>query len=161
MSTFKIFKKRLQYKCFPVNFAKFLRTPILKNTSGLMFLFLKADEEVWLKLMITFCNSVFILKIFLKISNLSLNYTNFCKILLKKLRCQHCLTLSSPFIFQKTTDLQEKKNDFGNFRARFVGSPNMASYSLGLFSSHNLMVILMQSSNFSKRSRKAIILTFT
>ena len=25
------FKKRLQYSCFPVNIAKFLRAPILKN----------------------------------------------------------------------------------------------------------------------------------
>ena len=25
------FKKRLQHRCFPVKFAKFLRTPILKN----------------------------------------------------------------------------------------------------------------------------------
>ena len=24
-------KNRLQYRCFPVNFVKFLRTPILKN----------------------------------------------------------------------------------------------------------------------------------
>ena len=27
-------KKRLQYKCFPVNIGKFLRTPFLQNTSG-------------------------------------------------------------------------------------------------------------------------------
>ena len=27
-------KKRLWHRCFPVNFVKFLRTPILKNTSG-------------------------------------------------------------------------------------------------------------------------------
>ena len=26
--------KRLWHRCFPVNFAKFLKTPILKNTSG-------------------------------------------------------------------------------------------------------------------------------
>ena len=29
-----LLKKRLWYRCFPVNFAKFLRTPILQNTSG-------------------------------------------------------------------------------------------------------------------------------
>ena len=29
-----LLKKRLWYRCFSVNFAKFLRTPILKNTSG-------------------------------------------------------------------------------------------------------------------------------
>ena len=28
-----LFKKRLQRSCFPVEFAKFLRTPILKNIS--------------------------------------------------------------------------------------------------------------------------------
>ena len=28
---FNIIKKRLQHRCFPVNIAKFLRTPILKN----------------------------------------------------------------------------------------------------------------------------------
>ena len=27
-------KKRLQHRCFPVNTAKFLRTPFLQNTSG-------------------------------------------------------------------------------------------------------------------------------
>ena len=31
-SLFKI--KRLQYRCFPVNFAKLLRTPFLQSTSG-------------------------------------------------------------------------------------------------------------------------------
>ena len=29
-----LLKKRLWHKCFPVNFAKFLRTPFLQNTSG-------------------------------------------------------------------------------------------------------------------------------
>ena len=29
---------RLLHRCFPVNFAKFLRTPFLQNTSGRMFL---------------------------------------------------------------------------------------------------------------------------
>ena len=29
-----LLKKRLWRRCFPVNFAKFLRTPILQNTSG-------------------------------------------------------------------------------------------------------------------------------
>ena len=31
-------KKRLWHRCFPVNFAKFLRTPFLLNTSGGCFL---------------------------------------------------------------------------------------------------------------------------
>ena len=31
-----LLKKRLWHRCFPVNFAKFLRTPFLRNTSGLL-----------------------------------------------------------------------------------------------------------------------------
>ena len=31
-------KKRLWHRCFPVNFAKFLRTPILQNSSGQLLL---------------------------------------------------------------------------------------------------------------------------
>ena len=34
-------KKRLWHRCFPVNFAKFLRTPFLQNTSGGCFCFVK------------------------------------------------------------------------------------------------------------------------
>ena len=33
-------KKRLWHKCFPVNFAKFLRKPFLQNTSGRLLLWL-------------------------------------------------------------------------------------------------------------------------
>ena len=29
-----LLKRRLWHRCFPVNFAKFLRTPFLQNTSG-------------------------------------------------------------------------------------------------------------------------------
>ena len=29
-----LLKKRLWQRCFPVNFVKFLRTPLLQNTSG-------------------------------------------------------------------------------------------------------------------------------
>ena len=32
-------KKILQRRCFPLKFAKFLRTPILRNTSERLFLF--------------------------------------------------------------------------------------------------------------------------
>ena len=31
------FKKRLQHRCFPVNIAKFLRTPVLKNICQRLF----------------------------------------------------------------------------------------------------------------------------
>ena len=33
-----LLQKRLWHKCFPVNFAKFLRTPLLQNTSGWLLL---------------------------------------------------------------------------------------------------------------------------
>ena len=33
-----LLKKRLWHKCFPVTFIKFLRTPILQNTSGRLLL---------------------------------------------------------------------------------------------------------------------------
>ena len=38
-----LFKKRLWHRCFPVNFAKLLRTSFLQNTSGQLFLFLIAS----------------------------------------------------------------------------------------------------------------------
>ena len=34
----KVVKKRLWHRCFPVNFAKFLRTPFLQNTSERLLL---------------------------------------------------------------------------------------------------------------------------
>ena len=34
-----LLKKSLWYRCFPVNFVKFLRTPFLQNTSGRLLLF--------------------------------------------------------------------------------------------------------------------------
>ena len=42
LGTATLLKKRLWHRCFPVNFAKFLRTPFLQNTSGrllLLFMF--------------------------------------------------------------------------------------------------------------------------
>ena len=33
-----LLKKRLWHRCFPVNFAKFLRSPFLQNTSGRLLL---------------------------------------------------------------------------------------------------------------------------
>ena len=37
-----LLKKRLWHRCFPVNFAKFLRTPFSQNTSGQLFLYYKS-----------------------------------------------------------------------------------------------------------------------
>ena len=36
--TCSVIKKRLQHRCFHVNFAKFVRIPFLQNTSGRLFL---------------------------------------------------------------------------------------------------------------------------
>ena len=41
-----VIKKRLQRRCFAVKFAKFLRTPILKNFCERLLLFLKAHSQV-------------------------------------------------------------------------------------------------------------------
>ena len=38
-------KKKLWYRCFPVNFAKFLRTPFLQNTSGRLLLLLAFQKR--------------------------------------------------------------------------------------------------------------------
>ena len=39
--TWKFIKKRLQHRCFPVKFAKFLRTPIFKSMFERLLLHLK------------------------------------------------------------------------------------------------------------------------
>ena len=38
--------KRLWHRCFPVNFAKFLRTPFLQNTSGQLLLKYNRDKHI-------------------------------------------------------------------------------------------------------------------
>ena len=40
-----LLKKSLWHRCFPVNFAKFLRTPFLQNTSGRLLLFLFRESK--------------------------------------------------------------------------------------------------------------------
>ena len=49
-----LLKKRLQHNCFPVNFATFLRTPILQNTSGRLLL-----KSCWYSINIYFYLCVF------------------------------------------------------------------------------------------------------
>ena len=39
-----LLKKRLCHRCFPVNFANFLRTPLVQNTSGRQLLWATASE---------------------------------------------------------------------------------------------------------------------
>ena len=43
--TCNFIKKRLWHRCFPVNFAKFLWTTFLKNTSGRLFVLLIASQS--------------------------------------------------------------------------------------------------------------------
>ena len=40
-----LLKKRLWHRCFPMNFAKFLRTIFLQNTSGQLLLCFKAFSD--------------------------------------------------------------------------------------------------------------------
>ena len=42
-------KKRLWHSCFPVNFAKFLRTTFLPNTSGRLLLFYWMYYQLWIR----------------------------------------------------------------------------------------------------------------
>ena len=49
-----ILKKRLWHRCFPVNFAKFLRTPFLQNTSGWLLLFKMALSNFNTRIFSTF-----------------------------------------------------------------------------------------------------------
>ena len=50
-------KKRLWHRCFPINFVKFSRTPILENTSGRLFLYLvsKAWKQYEISVSPPFC----------------------------------------------------------------------------------------------------------
>ena len=52
-------KRRLQHRCFPVNFAKFLRTPILKNVCERASIFMHKYAEVYLGSGQTFINGIF------------------------------------------------------------------------------------------------------
>ena len=63
-----LLKKSLWYKCFTVNFAKFLRTPFLQNTSGGFIYF-------WSKLFVI--NQTLSNKTFTKIAEFFLNKKKF------------------------------------------------------------------------------------
>ena len=40
-----LLKKKLSHRCFPVNFAKYLRTPFLLNTSGQLLLIVSSLKQ--------------------------------------------------------------------------------------------------------------------
>ena len=58
--TATLLKKRLWFRCFPVNLAKFLRTPFLQNTSGRLLLkyrqHLLSQTYRWLLLYLSLTN---------------------------------------------------------------------------------------------------------
>ena len=45
---------RLWHRCFPVNFAKFLGTPFLQNTSGRLILYIVAKNVFWVHILSLF-----------------------------------------------------------------------------------------------------------
>ena len=47
LKIYKFIKKRLQHRCFPVNIAKFLRTPILKNICEQLLLDLDKANSIF------------------------------------------------------------------------------------------------------------------
>ena len=47
-----LLKKILWHRCFPVNFAKFLRTPFLQNTSGRLLLFIVTQRRLFATVML-------------------------------------------------------------------------------------------------------------
>ena len=91
-------KKRLQLRCFPVKFAKFLRTPILKNICERLLL--KSVLSPGLPCLITFG------------SNWYLCFISFC-IIIYRFACYHfhfnandtAKIRNSPVVFCKKVDL--------------------------------------------------------
>ena len=54
LKNFAILKKRPWHKCFPLNFAKFLRTPLSQNSSGrLLLYFIKQGQACLMKTILT------------------------------------------------------------------------------------------------------------
>ena len=49
VSVYNFAKKRLWRRCFPVNFAKFLRTPFSQNFSGRLLLYCNLTDYMYLK----------------------------------------------------------------------------------------------------------------
>ena len=78
-----LLKKRLWHSCFPVNFAKFLRTPIL--TEHLRWLLLQHNQKIY-KIVVLFC--VIFLNVL--ISDL-FDFFHFISLLMASLWCFDCL----------------------------------------------------------------------
>ena len=60
----KFIKKRLRYRCFPVNFAKFLKTPILMNIFERMIVGYEAMKQ-YIHINILMMTSFYVITCFL------------------------------------------------------------------------------------------------
>ena len=95
-----LLKMRLWHRCFPVNFAKFLRTPFLQNTSGWLLLFILSHIFV----------SKFDLVLIL-CSTGGLVYTGLRPATLLKKRLQHRCFLVSFLTFLRTSFYRTSPGD--------------------------------------------------
>ena len=85
-----LLKKRLWNRCFPVNFAKFLRTTFSLNMSGRLLLIFLKKKRCLSKLHTTYkFLPILIEKILMKKFLMKKNLMK--KILIKKIKCRMCL----------------------------------------------------------------------
>ena len=70
---------RLQHRCFPVKFAKFLKTPFLQNICGGFFCWVNEELRYQELLLIQFLSYIFGKKCFLRLNNIVCLATSFGK----------------------------------------------------------------------------------
>ena len=75
-----LLKKRLQQRCFPVNFVKFLRTPFLQNTSRRLLLFVTHLTVSFCKEVLYVYSNLFLLEKSTKTQNFAI--FSFCRYIL-------------------------------------------------------------------------------
>ena len=73
-------KKKLQHRCFPVNFVKFLRSSFLQNTSRRLRLFIICLTVSFCKEVLYICSNLLLLEKLTKIHNFAT--FSFCKYIL-------------------------------------------------------------------------------
>ena len=110
-----LFKKRFWHRCFPVNFAKFLRTPFLKNTSQrLLLIFHRLSDEFGLIVYVPILDkltSLFPIRNWILISTFEFLTKSF----LRKIFCSQVLISSSCFskyVLLKNLQISQEINCF-------------------------------------------------
>ena len=74
--TATLLKKRLLHRCFPVNFAKFLKIPISQKTSGRLLLYFEKNTLTYLRKNSRLMSIVIVnLRVFIVIANLRVALT--------------------------------------------------------------------------------------